>query len=228
MVEIDILATGSAGNAYLVKDGMHKILIECGIDFKIIQERLNFETSSLDAVLISHEHKDHAKSARNFIRVGIPMVMSDGTMVALGIDPTFVEVAKSEQPMTVGKWRVLPFAVEHDSVEPLGFLIMSPSGKKILYATDTCYLRYKFKGVNYYLIEANYQESFLLENDSINNFLKDRIRRSHFEIGNCINFLRACDLGQTEKIHLLHLSDHNADRQTFVDRVMDATGIPTY
>ena len=228
MIDIKIIASGSAGNAYLVSDQNHKILIECGIDFTKLRQALNFKTPTLDAVLISHEHKDHAKSARQLTRIGVPMIMSEGTRQALEIDPAFAVIAKSQTALEVGPWRLLPFDVEHDAAEPIGFLIMSPSGKKILYATDTAFLRWTFTGVNHFLIETNYSEKYLVQNENIDDFLKDRIRRSHFELDNCIEFLKSCDLSSAEKIHLLHLSNDNADRQEFIGRVMAETGIPAY
>ena len=56
MIDVRVLASGSSGNCYLVDDGSTKLLLEAGIPFKRIQQRLDWKTSELAGVLISHEH----------------------------------------------------------------------------------------------------------------------------------------------------------------------------
>lgn len=58
MINVEILATGSKGNCYLLKSGETKILLDCGLAYKKTLELLNFELPT--AVLVTHEHKDHA------------------------------------------------------------------------------------------------------------------------------------------------------------------------
>ena len=50
-----------------------------------------------------------------------------------------------------------PFNVQHDPVEPLGFIIDDAMAReRLVYATDTYYLRYKLPGVHYWLVECNF------------------------------------------------------------------------
>ena len=56
MIDVRVLASGSSGNCYLIDDEGTKLLFEAGIPFKKIQQGLNFKTSELVGVLISHEH----------------------------------------------------------------------------------------------------------------------------------------------------------------------------
>lgn len=54
---IDVIASSSKGNAYLITDGRSTILIECGLPIKELKRRTNFKVpSNIDACLISHEH----------------------------------------------------------------------------------------------------------------------------------------------------------------------------
>jgi phosphoribosyl 1,2-cyclic phosphodiesterase len=55
-MEIKILASSSAGNAYLISDSSTKILIECGITAKQIQKGCDFSVHEIDGCLISHGH----------------------------------------------------------------------------------------------------------------------------------------------------------------------------
>ena len=132
---------------------------------------------------------------------------------------------------TIGNFIVLPFDTEHDATEPLGFLIQYiPTGEKILYATDTYYIKYKFNKLNYLLLECNYIKEIAKKNEkigAINKSLYMRLLESHFSLENLIDFLKANDLTETRQIVLCHLSDTNADENVMVDTVYNATHINT-
>ena len=227
MFEIKIHATGSKGNAYSIIDGDHKILIDPGIRFRDLQKATNFGLAKYDFVLVSHEHKDHCISVKNLTRLGIPCLMSSGTAKELWLENVATHI-KSEVQTERLSWRILPFAVQHDAAEPLGFLIQSPSGKKILYATDTYYIRYTFTGVTHWMIECNYSEDRLKTNEALPNDVKQRIRQSHFEFSRVKDFFRAMDLSKTEQIYLIHLSDDNSDAKRYVEEIEALTGKPVY
>ncbi len=62
MLGIDCFASGSSGNLYRVDDSRTRILIECGVSLKEIQNHLGFSLSACAACLVTHEHKDHSKA----------------------------------------------------------------------------------------------------------------------------------------------------------------------
>lgn len=226
MIEIKIIATGSKGNCIWILEGSKSIIIDPGIRFDRIQRETNFKVHTCDLCLISHEHKDHSLSASHVSRCGVPLVMSRGTSEILGLHAA---IAVSEKPiLDFEGWDILPFQVQHDANEPLGFLIRTPLGEKILYATDTYYIKYCFPGVAYFLVEANYQKELLDINETLHPVHKDRVRRSHFEIENLKEFFRNQDLSQTKKIYLIHLSDDNSDEEYFKSEIEKVTGKPVY
>lgn len=227
MFQIKIHATGSTGNAYSIIDGNHKILIDPGIRFKELQKSTGFSLSKYDFCLLSHEHKDHSKSIKEVHLLGLECLMSSGTVDALSLS-NIILCLKPESSIPRPPWRILPFKTQHDAAEPLGFLIESPSGKKICYATDTCYLEYNFSGVTHWMIEANYSEELLQKNNDLPEDTKSRIRSSHFEIENLKKFFEAQNLSATEKIYLIHLSDQNSDEKLFVKEIEAVTGKPVY
>lgn len=159
------------------------------------------------------------------------MYSSAGTFEALGVDGHRANVVKALEPFQCGEFDILPFDVQHDASEPLGFLIQSRLTKeKLVFAMDTYYIKYKFSGVTCYMIEANYQESILqkrVEDGRIHPAQAARTRRSHFEIDRCIDFLKASDLTRAKKIILLHLSDGNSNAEEFERRCFEATGVKT-
>jgi phosphoribosyl 1,2-cyclic phosphodiesterase len=123
---------------------------------------------------------------------------------------------------------VMPFDVQHDAEEPLGFLVYSnETGEKLLYLADTFYCKYKFKGLNYILIECNYDKEILeqnIENGAVPGLLRRRLLRSHFSIDNIIKFLKANDLSKIQDIYLIHMSNQNADEQRFKKAIQELTG----
>lgn len=229
MVSVKTFGSSSAGNSYLLKDGDSALLLEAGIQPK----KLKTDWSKVDALLITHEHMDHARYTKDYIRRGgFSVYCTPGTAKELnGVSKHRIMGVDYLKQFTVKGWQILAFQVEHDTAQPSGFLIQTPSGKKVLFATDTYYIRYKFNGVTHFLIECNYSMDILLSN--VNQGLIDRgqykrIMRSHFELSNLINFFEVNDLSKAEEIYLLHLSDRNSDEQYFISEVEKATGIPTY
>ena len=226
MFKIQIHATGSKGNAYSICDGDHKILIDPGIRFKNLQRKTNYNLSGYDFVLLSHEHKDHSRAIQELLHIGGNCYMSEGTRDALGLMHSSALIIESECDFRRDGWHVLPFRTQHDAAEPLGFLIQSPTKKKICFATDTARIDFDFSGVTHWLVEANYSEELLAESTRPET-VKDRIRASHMSIENLCEFFKRQDLSVTEKIYLIHLSDDNSDEKVFHKKVIDATGKPT-
>lgn len=231
MIEITTLASGSKGNCYLVTDGSTPLLLECGISFKEIRKALNFNTSNLAGCLITHEHKDHSSGLKDAVKAGINCYMSQGTADAEGIDHHRIKIVETRKKITIGSWDILPFDVEHDVAEPVGYLLMNREGERLLFATDTYYVRYKFKGLTHIMLECNYSMEILNENIAsgrVHKGMKNRLIKSHFSLENVKEFLRANDLSKVQEIHLLHLSDSNSDEELFKREVQELTGKIVY
>jgi phosphoribosyl 1,2-cyclic phosphodiesterase len=223
MFKIKIHATGSKGNAYSIIDGDSRIMIDPGLRFKDLQKAIDFKLSTYDFVLLSHEHNDHARSIPDILKRGIPCYMSRGTRNAMEIGSSMAKILKPKKAEIIGNWRILAFLVEHDTIEPIGFLIESPSHKKICYATDTCYIKYRFKGVTHWMIEANYSKKLIKTNGIIPESIKERIAATHFEIENVKKFFASQDLSKTEEIYLIHLSEDNSQEDYFRQEIVNIT-----
>lgn len=231
MVEIQALASSSRGNCFHITDGRTPLLLECGIRYKDIQRGLNFRMSDIAGCLITHEHADHCKAVTDVIKAGIDCFMSAGTADAIGVAGHRLKTVESKKAFTIGTWTILPFDVQHDSAEPLGFLLANKSGKKVLFATDTYYVRYRFRGLTHIMVECNYSMDILNNNiasESVPAVMKKRLLRSHFSLENVKDFLRANDLSKVQEIWLLHLSDNNSDEERFKREIMELTGKVVY
>ena len=220
-MRFEALASSSAGNAYIVSDKETHILLECGISHKKLQKLSGFQLTEFAGCLVSHEHKDHAKSVADLIKDGMTVYMSEGTAEALEEDA--VTLIEAMEQFNIGSLDIVPFATFHDAAEPLGFLIKSRvDGDVLVFATDTVNLRYKFPGLNILAIEANYDKAILERCEKLPDKVRHRITNAHMEIDILCDYLRSLDLSQCREIHLLHLSDATSHEGHFINKVTRA------
>lgn len=212
------LASSSRGNCYVVNDGETAILLECGISFRRIKKGLGFDLSAIRACLVSHEHKDHAKSIMDLIKSGVEVFTSEGTAEAL--DCTLITPVEAGVQFRVGSLEIMPFRTWHDAKEPLGFLIYSRrDGERLVFATDTVNLGHTFPGVNLLAMEANYDKDILARCERMPDKVKHRITNSHMEIETLCKYLQSLDLSQCRTVYLLHLSNAASNEGNFANRV---------
>nr|WP_145404269.1 MBL fold metallo-hydrolase [Paenibacillus xylanexedens] len=231
MIEITSLGSSSAGNAYRITDGKTPLLLDAGLRYKEIQRGLAFQVSSLAGCLVTHEHGDHSAAIKDLIKAGVNIYTSAGTADALRLDSHREHRVSALEPFTIGTWSILPFDVQHDAAEPLGFLLANTSGDKLLFATDTYYIKHRFTGLTHIMVECNYSIQILNQNIAAGRVpavMKHRLLRSHFSLENVKDFIRANDMRKVQEIHLLHLSDNNSDEALFKREIMALTGKQVY
>ena len=227
------IASGSSGNCYHLTSGSGStLLIEAGISFKKIQRALNFKTSDIEGCLISHSHKDHclAEAVKDLLRSGIDCYMLESTRKDLGIEHHRIHIIEPKVQFRIGDFLILPFDTVHD-VENIGFLIQDKHRKRLLYVTDTPYVKYRFNGINILAVECNYSDELLEENilkGIVPEAMRERLRRSHFSLKNCKEFLKSNDLKTVDEIWLIHLSNNNSDAEQFKTEIERHTRKPVY
>lgn len=225
-MRFEALASSSKGNAYIVSDQETRILLECGISRKKLQQLTGFRLSDITACMVSHEHKDHSGCVADLLAGGMPVYMSEGTAVALGLEGAALDAAEAvahQKQICVGTIDIVPFATFHDAKEPLGFLFQSRRDGDILaFATDTVNLNYRFPGVNLLAIEANYDKNILERCQRMPEKIRNRVSNTHMEIDVLCNYLQRLDLSQCREIYLLHLSEATSHEGHFINKVCRA------
>lgn len=205
-------------------------MLDCGLPLKKLTE-YSVRLSDVSAILISHEHGDHCKYHKEFTKWGIPAFASFGTLLHLvdKMKPPHYGYNKLELLHTVkiASWMVTPFEVRHDARQPFGFMGRSlHTGAKFCYIVDSSIVKWDFKGVTHWLIEANHSEENVRQME--NKELASRILKNHMSIENCVRFLMSVDLSETQEIHLLHLSRENSNEKGFIEKLQRETRIPVY
>ena len=231
-MDIQIIATGSRGNAYRVSDGDTAVLLDAGIPFRDLQRALGFRLSDIKGALITHAHKDHSRACADLLFRGVRVYTSAGTADACDLHGASLRTVNSLAAFDVGTFRVIPFDVAHDAPEPLGFLLTSDvTEERLLYFTDTFYLKYRFPGVTHLLGECNHDDEGIEEavrQGYVPAKLAPRLVRSHMSLDTFLQFLRQMDRSRLKQIYLLHMSANNSNEKRFVEEVQKLTGVEVY
>jgi phosphoribosyl 1,2-cyclic phosphodiesterase len=151
-VRVVSLASGSSGNALVVRAGQTTVLVDAGLGPRVLAARLKeagITASDVSAVLLTHEHSDHTCGARAFARrYGVPLLSDPRTLAALtayaepGVSAHDQAAGVERIELAVGRetrhgdLRIRSFAVSHDAVAPCGYLL-STGAWSVLFATDT-------------------------------------------------------------------------------------------
>lgn len=232
-MDITVLASSSKGNAYLISDGQTSLLLDAGINIQSLQIKSGFRLCDVSGCLITHSHMDHVKAAKDLLKFGIDVYISKGESERAGLPPHHrLHRVKALQKFDVGTFRVTPFDVQHDTPEPLGFLVQSRATKEnLLYFTDTYYIKYKFRNLHYIMAECNYSYDAVKESVDkgyIPQSLVPRLFKSHMSVEHLVQMLKANDLSNIKQIYLLHLSENNSRADEFKKTIQKVTGAEVY
>jgi phosphoribosyl 1,2-cyclic phosphodiesterase len=222
MLEIALLASGSRGNAALVRTERASILLDAGLSARQICRRLEAvgeDPRRIAAVLVSHEHGDHVSGLRVLCkRFGTPVHATAGTRAALAtvLDGQLPEAdpIASGGRLQIEDLSIWPVGVSHDAAEPVGFVIEAASGERLGYATDlgvvTDEVRAALEGCELIVLEANHDRRMLLEGP-YPWVTKQRVASRH---GHLSNDHAAAALPRllgraSRRVVLAHLSEQN-------------------
>lgn len=239
-MELRVIATGSKANAYaLVSESGDMLFLECGVPLRDVLRAVGWQLGKVVGVLLTHEHGDHSAYVRDYLKARLRVYASQGTIEAVceRLDvPRYERAMLKECKRGVevsgfsGGFRVIPFGVEHDAREPMGFLVRHEECGTLLFATDTYFIRPRFGRLDNVLIECNYQDDVLADNVSdglIPYALLKRLEESHMSEANCRLFLSGCRLDGCRNIVLVHMSSGNCDPERARRSVELETGVRT-
>lgn len=205
-MELKCLGSSSAGNCYLLENETECLVIEAGVPFKEVKKALDFNVRKIVGVVVSHSHGDHAKYIKEYETAGIKVLKP-------------YEAEDYAKRFSYGDFRIIPFPLVHD-VSCFGFHIIHPEMGSLIYASDTEYIKWRFKDVNHILVECNYSKKFL--QDGAEN--RSHVLTGHMELQTTLDFLRANNNKMLQNVVLLHLSSRNSDEALFkaeADRIVE-------
>lgn len=221
-LRFSVLASGSSGNAIYVETNNQKLLIDAGLSGRRLESalrRIGRAPEALDAILVTHEHRDHISGLGAFSRrYRLPIYANDKTWQAMegligdiSLEQKFTFPYESVQ--TFADLDVESFGVSHDAVQPM-FFIFHHEGKKLTLATDLGYVSERLKGLikhsDTFIFEANHDVDMLLMGKYPWN-VKRRILGDKGHVSNEDAAYALADVIGTNptRIYLAHLSQDN-------------------
>lgn len=229
-MRICVLASGSKGNSTYVETNGAKILIDAGLSKKELEYRLSLigvSPSSIDAILITHEHSDHIKGLSQFVKTYNTKVFAhrDSWCMIEEKSPGLLmsnQIEFSGKDFNINDMAVQTFDLDHDSSHCVGFSIIE-GNKKFSTATDLGHMTDDIKKIlqtsDFLTLESNHDIQTLKNNPNYSYSLKQRILSNHGHISNeecsktILSLLGFCPRG----IILGHLSEQNNTKELAIN-----------
>jgi phosphoribosyl 1,2-cyclic phosphodiesterase len=219
-MKICVLGSGSRGNCTLIESGDTVVLIDAGFSGKEIRRRLQLidrQPEAITAVLVTHEHNDHISGAGILSRQArVPLYANSGTYRAA--DSRFGklfdrrEFGTGEQ-FTLSSLQIHPFAISHDTADPVGFVITDGT-HKVGYCTDTgkitTLIEHHLQGCEALVLESNHDPK-MLRDGPYPLCLQQRVKSKHGHLANedAARFILKMAPRGLRRVVLAHLSETN-------------------
>jgi phosphoribosyl 1,2-cyclic phosphodiesterase len=209
-----------------------RVLVDAGLSRGETELRLSrvengLDLSAIDAVLLTHDHNDHAGHAG---ALGRPLWATAGTRRVCCVEASLV---RAGEPFSVGNIRVKPILLPHDGEETVGYVLES-AGARIGILTDCGHdapeVAEGFAGCDVLVLETNH-DSTMLKHGPYPPSLK---RRVGGRLGHLSNDQAASLLKQMQKLaplpklviaaHISQANNRNSLAKSALDRVLGRPG----
>jgi len=218
-VRIASLGSGSSGNSTVVEVHGQTFLVDVGFSYRQLKQRLDrvcVIPTDIDAVFITHEHSDHIKGLKTFSKQhpDTPIyttAMNREVLAAKWDHQGNWKVFESGNSFKIADTSVTGIAIPHDAVEPVAY-IFEHSDCKISIITDLGYVPQRVGkavlGSEFVLLEANYDEQLLEQDEKRPWSIKQRIASRHGHLSNvqALDFIQKLQPHGLKHLALGHLS----------------------
>ncbi|NEQ67466.1 MAG: MBL fold metallo-hydrolase [Symploca sp. SIO2D2] len=232
-MQFSILGSSSSGNCTLLVTENAKVLIDAGFSCKRICEMLeerHVKPEEIDAIFVTHEHSDHTAGISTFTKKFSPTVYAN-MMTARAVQPKLKHkpqwsIFNTGSGFEFKDLTVESFSIPHDAHDPVGFTFTSGRGddlfsqlKKLAWLTDLGFapkpVIERIKDADTFIVESNYDEQLLEEDERRPWSLKQRISGRHGHLSNtaALELLETVERPKWDKVFLAHLSsDCNSEQ----------------
>lgn len=220
-MHLKCLGSSSAGNCYLLtSDSGETLILDCGIPIKEIKKGLGWDIRNVVGCVVTHRHIDHSKSVSDLRKIGIkvatPYLANDVySLVRLYFDHTRFRVIAFELATKDGKWTHTN--ADGSECPCYGYVISHPEMGKLLYVTDTEFVKWRFDDLNHILLGVDYDKNMV----DMNNPMKaSHVLRGHLSIDTACKFVEVnYSPDDVKNVIMCHLSSENADKDSFIEKM---------
>ncbi|MFV0289610.1 MAG: MBL fold metallo-hydrolase [Mangrovibacterium sp.] len=215
------IASGSNGNCYYIGTENEAIVIDAGLSSRQLQLRMqdaNINFSNIKAIIISHEHSDHARGARVLgNQLNVPVYMTKATYNATrkSIRPFSVRWFEANSTFQIGEFEIHAFSKQHDAADGCSFRVVHRN-RHVGVITDLGIAdentQREFSQCEFVFLEANYNAE-MLWNGSYPTHLKERVQSHKGHLSN----EQACELVENyagNNLHTILLSHLSAENNS--------------
>jgi phosphoribosyl 1,2-cyclic phosphodiesterase len=216
------LGSGSKGNCLVVEAGGTRVLLDCGLappETERRLARLGLAPDQLSAILVTHEHDDHAGQACAFAaRHALPVYLTYGTRTALEEagrtrEGAPLRVIDGRSALALDGLEVRPFTVPHDAREPVQFVFSDGDcrlGVLTDIGTSTPHVEAVLARCEALVLECNHDLG-LLWSGGYPKWLKERIAGpfGHLDNAAAARLLGTLERRQLQHVVCAHLSAQN-------------------
>lgn len=199
-------------SSYLVEDGETRILLDCGSGSLSRLRCLSAETPSLDAIVLSHMHADHAgeidlfRYMLEFGQLKAPLKVFSPETERLQY-PVFDPVRTFDgAEYTVGSL-TLRFSAMHHAVPTMGVRVTDAEGISLFYTGDTGW----FDGI----VDAAKDAKILLADACLRDESNEKALKNHMSVAQVLSLRRQANC---ESAILTHLYDDGIPYPPIIDR----------
>lgn len=215
-MNLKCIATGSTGNCYtLTSESGETLILDCGIPIKEIKKGLDWNIRNVVGCIVSHTHSDHSKSVKDLGDIGIPVCKPyEDLLMNQFLANSYFTVRTFDLTTVDGRWTHTN--ADGSECPCYGFLITHPEMGRMIYATDTELIKWRFKGINHILLGVNYDKDLIDNEDSAK---VNHVYRGHMSIDTACDFVKANNSKDLQNVIMCHLSKNNADKDLFIEKM---------
>ena len=203
----------------VVESAGRRILVDAGFSARETVRRLRLgglDPRRLDAIVLTHEHQDHARGAELLSRrFKLPVYASEGSWEARGLRRIERRFAfRPGDRIELRGFEVETFSVSHDARQPVGLVVENRDGLRLGVAADlgtaTAEVRAALSALDLLVLESNHDEDLLMRGPYPWS-LKERVRSSRGHLSNlaAAELIESVISERLSDVVLYHLSTTN-------------------
>lgn len=213
---IEVLGSSSKGNCYVLTDRGQKLILDCGVRYTDIMRVIDWQTDATQGCLVTHSHRDHCESAEKLARL---FRVASCQEVANQLQSC--EVLHENKAYRFGGYKVVPIHLPHGGTENYGYVVWTPSGDRLLYATDYEYIPLNFRELRltHMMIECNYTDRERLK--QLEKY--EHVARGHAALDTALGVVEANMTEDLQTVIICHVSG-SEDGEAMKVKVQELVG----